>query len=81
MSAIMEALQRLDGSLQNLENTVTGFEHTVAQELAGQQRDMFGSPIAAPSNENKKIDASIVAKRLDIAIEKVEEILSEAASA
>jgi len=80
MSAILEALQRLDESLTNLDNVVTHHEGVVAQELAGQQRDMFGAPTEA-SNQNTKIDASIVARRLDLAIEKVEEILSEAATA
>lgn len=79
MSALQQALEKLNGSLNNLESSVTGLEHN----LAGQQRDMFGHP--APSNENETngatIDAAAVAKSLDIAIERVEQVLSEAASA
>lgn len=76
MSAIQQALHRLDASLQRLEGTVS----TVETNMQGQQRDMFGGPPAPPSNENRQIDVSVVAQRLDIAIEKVEEILSEAAT-
>ena len=77
MSAIKQALEHLNSSLQNLENSLSGFE----KSLTGTQRDMFGGP--PPSNENtcNGVDAAVVAKRLDIAIEKVEEILSEAKEA
>ncbi|MGB0719523.1 MAG: hypothetical protein ACPGRX_03565 [Bdellovibrionales bacterium] len=79
MSAIEQALHRLDGSLNTLETALGGLERNLAEHLSGQQRDMFGYPEA--SNQNiGGIDASVVAKRLDIAIEKVEEILSEAAA-
>ena len=81
MSALQQALEKLNGSLNNLESTVTGLEHN----LAGQQRDMFGHPAASNENDTdvngKAIDAAMVAQRLDIAIERVEQVLSEAASA
>jgi len=81
MSALQQALEKLNGSLDNLESSVGSLEVT----LAGEQRDMFGVP--TPSNENDTntngaaIDAALVAQRLDIAIERVEQVLSEAASA
>lgn len=81
MSALQQALEKLNGSLQNLESSVTGLEHN----LAGEQRDMFGHPVA--SNENATdmdgtvINTAMVAQRLDIAIERVEQVLSEAATA
>ncbi|MFK7840066.1 MAG: hypothetical protein AB8B83_07010 [Bdellovibrionales bacterium] len=82
MSELHQALERLNGSLSNLETSVTGLEHN----LAGEQRDMFGHP--SPSNENTidveggtAIDAALVAQRLDIAIERVEQVLNEAATA
>ncbi len=77
MSAIRQALEQLNGSLQNLENSVGGFE----QSMAGAQRDMFGGPDVPahqPSNQND-LDINLMAKRLDNAIDKVEEILSESA--
>ena len=77
MSAIRQALEKLNGSLQNLESSVTGLENN----LAGEQRDMFGHPPASNENTNGAIDAALVAQRLDIAIERVEQVLSEAASA
>ncbi len=78
VSILYQALENLNGSLNNLESTVTGLESSVA----GQQRDMFGYPSDSPaSNENAKIDPAVVAQRLDIAIERVEQVLSEAASA
>ena len=74
MSALKQALNKLNGSLNNLESSVAGLENN----LTGSQRDMFGHPPA--SNENSTaIDAALVAQRLDIAIERVEQVLSEAA--
>jgi len=81
LSALQQALDKLNGSLSNLESSVGSLEQT----LAGEQRDMFGVPTA--SNENvtetngQAIDAALVAQRLDIAIERVEQVLSEAATA
>lgn len=76
MSALKQALNKLNGSLNNLESSVAGLENN----LAGSQRDMFGHPPASNEN-NTAIDAALVAQRLDIAIERVEQVLSEAASA
>ena len=81
MSALQQAIEKLNGSLDNLETSVGSLEQT----LAGEQRDMFGVP--SPVNENttepngQAIDAALVAQRLDIAIERVEQVLSEAATA
>ena len=76
MSALKQALNKLNGSLNNLESSVAGLENN----LTGSQRDMFGHPPA--SNENSTaLDAALDAQRLDIAIERVEQVLSEAASA
>ena len=76
MSALKQALEKLNGSLNNLETSVNGLEGN----LTGAQRDMFGHPAA--SNENSTaIDTALVAQRLDIAIERVEQVLSEAATA
>ncbi len=72
MSAIKQALSRLDGSLGKLEYSMEGIEHV----LAGEQRDMFSVP--GVSNENLVgAQSTVVAQRLDKAIEKVEALLSE----
>jgi len=79
VSQIAQALEKLNGALHHLETSVGNWETTQKQNLGGQQPDMFGHP--APSNENAQIDAALVAERLDIAIERVEQVLLEAASA
>lgn len=60
---------------------MTGLETS----LAGEQRDMFGHPPAVNENTTEPngtaIDTAMVAQRLDIAIERVEQVLSEAATA
>ena len=76
MSALKQALEKLNGSLSNLETSVTGLE----SNLAGAQRDMFGHPAASNENDTA-IDTALVAQRLDVAIERVEQVLSEAATA
>lgn len=85
MSAIRNALEKLNGSLQNLEKSVSTFERN-AHLPKGAQHDMFSNPEKPkrePSNENSTegLNVSLMAQRLDIAIEKVEEILSEAKTA
>ena len=81
MSAILQAIEKLNGSLDNLETSVSSLE----TNLAGEQRDMFGHPPASNENTTEAngaaIDTALVAQRLDIAIERVEQVLSEAATA
>jgi sugar-specific transcriptional regulator TrmB len=70
MSAIIQALEKLDFAVDKLEGRLDGLEST----LKGQQRDMF----AAPSNQNKtEANRKAIAKKLDQAISKVEKILKE----
>lgn len=72
MSALYQALNRLESSIHKLEVSVQGVETA----LAGQQRDMFGAPV----NENdSQIDKQAVTQKLDNAISKVESILGHAA--
>ena len=81
MSAIKQALEKLNTSLNDLETSVGSLE----RNLTGEQRDMFGHPPAVNENTGETngaaIDAALVAQRLDIAIERVEQVLSEAATA
>ncbi len=79
MSAIRTSLQRLTAALGNLETSVDQLETSVT----GVQRDMFAT---GPSNENgAKASGSenkkVIADRLDNAIEKVEKLLAQDASA
>jgi hypothetical protein len=72
VSALHQALSKLDFMVDKLEDSLSGLE----QSMAGQQRDMFGQPLA--SNQNKtRVDRAEVARRLDKAIGKVETLLVE----
>ncbi|MCF8495130.1 MAG: hypothetical protein K9G62_00515 [Alphaproteobacteria bacterium] len=62
MSAIRQALGRLDEAITRLDRNVRGLEGN----LAGQQRDMFAAPLP-----------SAAARKLDRAIAQVEAILEE----
>jgi hypothetical protein len=75
VSAIKQALQKLDGVIGKLEGSVVKYEGS----LAGIQRDMFGAPINqnGAAKKNGHIDGVLVARRLDKAIESVEAILKE----
>lgn len=66
------SIENLHKAIMRLEGAVTDMEET----RLGEQRDMFAAP---PSNENasKSMDNSLIAKRLDNAIEKVEQLLRD----
>ena len=72
MSAILDALVKLEESIGNLEGSVSHVESS----LSGQQRDMFGAPTPPPANANG-IDANAVAEKLDSIIEHAETVLKE----
>ena len=74
MSALRQALDKLDNAVGKLEGSITQFDQNVAQ---GQQPDMFGG--ASVSNANANVNAAFVAQKLDSAITKVEAILKETA--
>lgn len=77
MSAIRQAVSKLEGAVGRLEGKVTKYEAS----LTGIQRDMFGTPVAkkngAQQNQNSGLQDALFAKRLDQAIETVENILKE----
>lgn len=75
MSAIRQSLIKLDAAVNSLENSLM----TMEQSMTGQQRDMFGNVIKKNKNKSNGNDlqAAVIAKRLDQAIEKVEGLLSE----
>lgn len=69
MSAVEQALLKLNQKVGQLETTLTALE----SGMAGQQRDMFGAVPQSGSN----INPEIVAQRLDTAIETIEGVLGE----
>ncbi len=71
MSAIRQALAKLDNAVGKLEGSINSYD----QSVEGRQTDMFGG--AAISNENANVNAAFVAQKLDSAIQKVEHILKE----
>lgn len=73
MSALMQALSKLDHMVGKLEGATDTLEHT----LEGQQRDMFAANQAAAANGNGHVQPAVIAERLDNAIEKVEGLLEE----
>ena len=73
MSQVTRALSRLGRVVTNLEGVASGLEAS----LSGQQRDMFAAPVSASNTNTSDIDKELVAKKLDLAIEKIEEILDE----
>jgi len=76
VSNIRQALAKLEGAVGKLEGSIVKFEGA----MAGQQRDMFGAPIKknGANGNGQAIQGALFAKRLDQAIEKVDDILKEA---
>ena len=72
MSAILNALAKLEQSIGSLEGSVAHIE----SGLAGQQRDMFGGAPASAANGNG-LDSEMIAEKLDSAITQVETVLKE----
>jgi hypothetical protein len=76
MSALERALIRLDSSIAKLDDAA----QNVTATLRGKQRDLFGTGSAKSADAPQNIaQANVIARRLDRAIEKVEQILGEAA--
>lgn len=79
MSAILQAVSRLNGAVSNLEKAAVAQEKSRAsspKKSATAQIDLF----SAPANQRGKYvaDPAALARKLDVAIEKVEQILREA---
>ena len=75
MSAIRQSLGGLARKLEKLEAAAQEQERAIRQK---QQQDLFGAP-AAPSRSAPPRTA-LLAKKLDGAIEKIEQILKEGAA-
>ncbi|MCE7886150.1 MAG: hypothetical protein DYH13_01410 [Alphaproteobacteria bacterium PRO2] len=75
MSSVRQALAKLEKSVGKLESSAVQLETA----MAGQQRDMFGAPLKknGANGNGHAIQGALFAKRLDQAIEQVEEILKE----
>jgi signal recognition particle receptor subunit beta len=83
VSEIINALKRLNQSLEKLESAAVEQENRVLQI---NQQDLFSAG-APPVNQNATteeaasgyaVDPALVARKLDLAIEKVEKLLREA---
>ncbi len=73
MSVLRQAIENLEDAVGRLEGSVLSFE----KDMTGEQHDMFTAPakkVAAAAS----VQGAIIARRLDSAIEKVEQLLSEA---
>ncbi|MCK6417395.1 MAG: hypothetical protein L6Q57_00435 [Alphaproteobacteria bacterium] len=73
MSLIEKALYRLDRAVGSLEGSMGALETS----MKGKQRDMFAQA-DAPKNLGR-VQSQVIARRLDKAIERVEQLLGEAA--
>lgn len=75
MSAVRQAIAILSRAVDNLESSVGHVE----QALTGKQRDMFAMPARAPEGvaNSNDLDAELVARKLDSAIERIEQALKE----
>ncbi|MBP7722737.1 MAG: hypothetical protein KA155_09405 [Alphaproteobacteria bacterium] len=73
--SIRQALAKLEKSVGKLESSAVQLETS----MAGEQRDMFGAVIKknGTNGNGHAIQGALFAKRLDQAIEQVEEILKE----
>ena len=79
MSAILQAVSRLNNAVINLETAAAAQAKSRAaagKKTAAAQIDLF----ASPANQRGKYvaDPAALARKLDVAIEKVEQILREA---
>lgn len=74
VSEIIRALNRLNEALEALEQAAAEQEMRTRKS---KQHDLFGLGRASAAKQGKSIDADLFAKRLDVAIEKVEHILRE----
>ncbi len=77
MSAILNALSVLDRSLGNLEDAAIAQEQ---KALKLQQQDLFnGATNGYESNGNghMNVDPAVLAQKLDITIERIEQVLRE----
>ena len=73
--SIRQALANLEKSVGTLESSAVQPETSVA----GEQRDMFGAVIKknGPNGNGHALQGALFARRLDQAIEQVDEILKE----
>lgn len=81
MSAILQAVSRLNGAVNKLEAAAVMQERnhsSIRKSGAIQQTDLFTQPAANGSRGKYVNDPAALARKLDVAIERVEQILREA---
>ncbi len=77
MSTLLNALSELERSVDELESSESRMKDSIARAIqsAGQQ-DLFAGGAGA-ANGNPAPDPAVLAQKLDVAIERVEEVLRE----
>lgn len=82
MTAILQAVSRLNGAVSNLEQAAVVVQEkarvSVGRKKSSPQIDLFAQPSAANQRGKYVTDPAALARKLDVAIEKVEQILREA---
>lgn len=75
VSVLMQSLASLEHAISRLEQAVESAEDS----LVGQQRDMFAAPAGPPrpQKNGKGVQAAMIVRRLDHAIEKAEQLLAQ----
>lgn len=79
-TAIIEALSGLDGVIDRLEQSMTRREKMGAPKAKAPQPDLFSVPHAAQPKASGTVvtlDSAVLAKKLDVAIRRVEDLLKE----
>lgn len=74
MSEITDAIRRLNSALDHLE-VVAGQQEQKIVQL--QQQDLFGEGASPQANGHYGVDPTVIARKLDSAIAKVEQVLRE----
>ena len=74
MTSIFDALTALNQSLGNLEGAAVQQEQ---KALRMQQQDLFGGTQPTNGNGQYSVDPAILAQKLDITIERIEQVLKE----
>jgi hypothetical protein len=77
-AAIKKALSNLDKAIDRMETGVTGVAKRPKNAKASAQPDLFAAPAPASSTNVIGFDRNALAKKLDMTIAKVEQLLSEA---
>lgn len=77
-AAIKKALSNLDKAIDRMETGMTSVSKRPKNSKASAQPDLFSAPAPAASSNVIGFDRNALAKKLDMTIAKVEQLLGEA---